>query len=111
MDHRVEDVLRDKDLAAMMVCRDYIINFKGQIADLTRQLEELREEVIRLSQLAFTAKFQWDEALAQLSLLEETRQQRDEALSCAIVLQHELNKQVEDVKGLTLTVENSQLQQ
>lgn len=68
------------------MCCEHIINFKGQVADLTRQLEKLREKAIRSSQWASAVEFQRDEALAQLSLLEETHRQWDEALARVTVL-------------------------
>lgn len=82
----IKEARRDENLVATVVSREHIVNFKGQVANLTRQLEELREEVIRSSQRASTAELQQDEALAQLSLLKETRQYWDEALARTIVL-------------------------
>lgn len=43
--------------------------------------------------------------------LEEIRQQRDEALAHVIVRQQDFNKKIEEMKGLALNVETSQLQQ
>lgn len=111
MDCRVKEARWDENLVATTVCHEHIINLKGQVIDVTRQLEELKEEVIRSSQRASALELQRDEAFAQLSCLEETRHQRDESLTRAIVLQNELNKQAEELKGLTLKMENSQLQQ
>lgn len=82
----IKEARRDENLVATVVSREHIVNFKGQVANLTRQLEELREEVIRSSQRASTAELQQDEALAQLSLLKETRQYWDEALARTIIL-------------------------
>lgn len=86
MDSDIEEARWDENLAATVVSREHIVNFKGQVANLTRQLEELREEVIWSSQRASTAKLQQDEALAQFLLLKETRQYWDEALAHTIVL-------------------------
>lgn len=98
--------------------RDHIIDLKGQVVNLTRQQGELSEEVAKSSQRASMVKSQWDEALAQLSSLEETcrqqdeaQAQHDEALARAIVIQQELNNHVDDLKGMALAVEKSQLQQ
>lgn len=86
MDNDIEETRRDENLAATVVSREHIVNFKGQVVNLTKQLKELREEVIQSSQRASTAELQQDEALAQFSLLKETRQYWDEALAHTIVL-------------------------
>lgn len=79
MDRHIEEARRDENLLATAMAHEHIINLKGQVADLTKQLEELGEEVAKSSQWAFAAESQQDEALAQLSVLEETHRQRDEA--------------------------------
>lgn len=109
MDYLVEEARQDENLAATTVCCEYIINLKGQVTNLTRQLGELREEVIQSSKWASVAESKKDEALAQSSSLKETHCQRDESLAHAIVLQQEFNKQADDLKGMTLAVEKSHL--
>lgn len=73
MDHCIEEARRDENLVAIAVPHKHIINFKGQVVVLTRQFEMLREEAIRSPQRASAVELQRDEALAQFSLLKETR--------------------------------------
>lgn len=44
IDRWIEEVRRDEILAIIVVSREHIINFKGQISYLTRQIDELIEE-------------------------------------------------------------------
>lgn len=80
-------------MLAAFVAHEQIIDLKGQVTNLTTKLGELSEDIAKSSQRASVAESQWDEALVQLSSLEETHHQRDEAwaqrngaLACAIVL-------------------------
>lgn len=79
MDLRVEEAHQDDNLIATTLARQHIIDLKGQVADLAKQLGELGEEVAKSSQWASAVKSQRDEALAHLSTLEETHHQQDEA--------------------------------
>lgn len=80
-------------MLAAFVAHEQIIDLKGQVTNLTMKLGELSEDIAKSSQRAFVVESQWDEALVQLSSLEETHRQREEAwaqrngaLACAIVL-------------------------
>lgn len=46
----------DENLLATAVAREHIIDLKGQVADLTKQLGEFREEVAKSSQWASVAE-------------------------------------------------------
>lgn len=63
IDCHVEEACRDENLLTTAVAREYIITVKGQVADLTRKLGELSEEVARSSQQASIVESQRDEAL------------------------------------------------
>lgn len=54
IDRQIEEALQDENLAINVVSREHIMNFKGQVADLTRQIDELRKEVAQSSQQAST---------------------------------------------------------
>lgn len=92
----------------------------------------MREEVGKASEQAFTVESRRDETLAQLSFLEEScreqdearalrdeaqaqceeaRAQREEALARVAVLQQELNKYSEELTSMALAAEESQFQQ
>lgn len=45
IDCQIEEAGRDENLAVTIVSRKHIINFKEQISDMTRQINELREKV------------------------------------------------------------------
>lgn len=45
IDCQIEEAGRDENLAVTIVSCKHIINFKEQISDMTRQINELREKV------------------------------------------------------------------
>lgn len=83
MEQHITKEHRDKNIITTSEARGHIIKFQGQIEDLTKQLGEMREEVTRAFQWASVVESQRDKALTQLSALEESYRQRDEALACA----------------------------
>lgn len=78
MDQHIAEVCWEENTVVTGEARGHIIDFQNQIEDLTKQLWEMREEVTRAFQRAFAVETQQEEALAQLSTLEEACHQRDE---------------------------------
>ena len=78
MDQLVDEVRCEENIMATSEARGHIIDLKNQIEDLTICLGEMQEEVNRASEQASTTESRRDEALAQLSSLEESCHERDE---------------------------------
>lgn len=79
MDHCINEAHHEENILATSEARGNIIDLRNQIEDLTKRLGDMREEVDRAFKWVFTTESQQDEALVQLSTLEESCRLHDEA--------------------------------
>ncbi|XP_043814063.1 uncharacterized protein LOC122723984 [Manihot esculenta] len=145
VDRRIEEARLEENLSATSNARGNLAAAREHSKSLQAELTYAKEALKRAEGRAAVAEISRDEALKQLSSLEEIRRERDEAMSqkeevqhqhellkvdfegaqahCEavmaqqeeawarmVVLEQELSKHADNVKGLTLAAEESKLQ-